>query len=229
MSAIPTGPMVDHAIRQPDDTDSHIERINPGDNPAAVPWAAGAFPVPEVPADRGPLRPFVALGRGTHGSRLLRGGETVWLYADEAGPNYRAMPLQGPVPADVSIPLQGLTAEDRDRLHWLRSQEHLGVLESDEEAALAAREALPRPRPPLVPLTDSEWEYLAWLRTPDRPLLPDEQAELQIMNARAAISPPRMKAGPTPADPDVAVQPPVEKPAPAPAVGATGAPGPAKA
>lgn len=148
----PAGPLVEHATRHPDDLASHIERINPGLNPAFTPGASGEYPVPPEPmADHAQPQAYVALGRCYRNARIYNAGDILMLHAEEVGPNFRPL-TEGDLPPEDSWQrrqpgVYGLSRLDRDRLRELRAKVALTIPEMQEEAALASREGMPRPMP----------------------------------------------------------------------------------
>jgi nucleoid-associated protein YgaU len=72
----------------PEDKRSHVERINPGDNPAAAPGGGGLASGP-VPDERGEKKLYQLLTKGAHHGFLYQPGETVWLHDDEVGPQHQ--------------------------------------------------------------------------------------------------------------------------------------------
>ena len=87
------GPTVEHPTRHPDDTLTHVERINFGSNPAdgtgAAPGAPhGGPPKPADPADYGPQRWYRLLADGVHDGVRLKAGTPVKLYEHEVGAHH---------------------------------------------------------------------------------------------------------------------------------------------
>lgn len=194
---------------------THPERINPGDHPAAAPGAA--FPGgPPVPAERGERKPYSMRTKGTHDGVLYKPGEVVWLFDDQVDAQHAPV-LGDPLPARSAslAPLgpgnvvQGLAVEERARLRELRAMDMLpSVTEMDEEAALAAREHLPRPIPP-APLSDDERKRLDELRADGRVLSAAETEERDGLAARENVqADKRMRVDPHhPTDPHRPVDP----------------------
>lgn len=84
------GPTVERPTRHPSDTETHIERINLGSNPAdgtgAAPGAdPGAPPQPADPAHYGEKRWYRLLADGVHDGVRLKAGTPVKLYDHEVG------------------------------------------------------------------------------------------------------------------------------------------------
>lgn len=72
----------------PADHRTHVERINPGPDPAYIP--GGSFSPPEpVAQERGIRRLYTMLAKGVHDGLLKRAGELVMLYDDEVAPHHQ--------------------------------------------------------------------------------------------------------------------------------------------
>ena len=126
----PRSPMVENPVRTAEDTRTHIERINPGDNPAYIP---GAWPQAEkAPAapDGDPLgikRRYRMLQTGIHNGVRLVAGSVVELYDHEVGAHHEL------IPEDVHrVPNR---TEEPDRVH----RHSLQSAETSEAASEATR------------------------------------------------------------------------------------------
>lgn len=85
---------------------THVERINPGTNPA---WAPGSKGVVEpMPDDRGPLKPYKFTAKGFHDGRIFRAGQTAMLYADQVGPHHEPVDSLADVAPAIVAPEAGV-------------------------------------------------------------------------------------------------------------------------
>lgn len=97
-----TSPMVERPVRDLADTRTHIERINPGDNPAYVPGAlAGQAPgAPPPGKDLGPKRLYRLLEPAIHNDVRLPAGAAVELHDHQVGAHHELLPA----PAPIAVP-----------------------------------------------------------------------------------------------------------------------------
>ncbi len=89
---IDPGVVVPRAVRN-DDTSynraTHVERINPGNNPADIPGAK--MEVKPMPEDRGMQRNYRMLSTGFHNGAIAQAGSIVQLYDDEVGKHHELL------------------------------------------------------------------------------------------------------------------------------------------
>ena len=76
------------------DRATHVERINPGSNPADIPGAKMA--VAPIPEDRGPKRTYKTLISSFHNGALVPAGSLVDLHADEVAAHHELVATAEP-------------------------------------------------------------------------------------------------------------------------------------
>lgn len=90
------------------DQDTHVERINPGDNPAAAPAQPEA---PQLRGHPGWKKPYRLMAKAVHDGMLKAAGSLVWLYDHEVGAHHEPIPAPMPQvdepPVDAPKPSPG--------------------------------------------------------------------------------------------------------------------------
>jgi hypothetical protein len=105
---IEPGAIVPRAVRNDGDSYSratHVERINPGANPADIPGAK--MEVQPMPEDRGPKRSYKTLTSSFHGGVLVPAGSLVELHDDEVGKHHELVAPASEAEANASAETNG--------------------------------------------------------------------------------------------------------------------------
>jgi hypothetical protein len=117
------------------DERSHIERIDPGENPAYVPGTDTT--VAALPLDRGPQRQYIVLAKSQYAGMLKRPGDHVMLYDDEVAAHHMLAPPTLPPLPEVLAP--DPSAEEITRLTRALSQANADRAEADAQYAEAIK------------------------------------------------------------------------------------------
>ena len=156
--------------REDDPSQTHIERLNPGGNPAdgtgAAPGAdPGAPPKPDDSSKFGPLRTYRLLANAFVGSIFRKAGEIVELYDHQVGAHHEPFEHEGPLSAQ-GLPIQP-PAPPPELAPLLRAGDRVLAPADQSADALNAAEAA----------ADRLAELRAIVGT--RQMTPDEQDELR--------------------------------------------------
>ncbi len=153
------GPTVERPTRHPDDTDTHVWRLNAGDNPAdgtgvASDAAPGAPPKPDDESRFGPLRPYRLLANAFVGAVFRKAGEIVELYDHQVGTHHEPVGHDGPLSAQ-GLPILAPKAPDA-LAPLLRAGDRVDPVTQDRRP-IEDPPSVPSVAP--TPLTEAEIEH----------------------------------------------------------------------